>query len=160
MIDLWLPGETPYRRQPDYVIRYTKGGTPFVHVYPNKLTIKGAAAWRQAWLASDRGRVAGPVVVTITCHRRRPATHLLTDGVTLSAEGRKWPWPATAPDVDNVAKVALDGLKDIAMDDDARVVSLRVSKRWTTGREGTRLRIRELAGIVAPAALFADESSA
>ena len=38
----------------------------------------------------------------------------------------------TRPDVDNLAKAVLDGMKDIVFDDDSFVVSLSCFKRWGT----------------------------
>lgn len=39
--------------------------------------------------------------------------------------------PTKKPDVDNIAKIILDGLNDVAWDDDTQVVELSVSKHYS-----------------------------
>lgn len=41
--------------------------------------------------------------------------------------------PGTRPDIDNLAKVILDGLNGIAFADDSKVASLTVQKRYSSG---------------------------
>lgn len=55
-------------------------------------------------------------------------------------------WDLTKPDVDNVAKIVLDGLNSVAYEDDKQVVSLSVSKMPRV--EGSR--DEELRVTVAP----------
>lgn len=140
---LWVAGHPPYRRQPDFSIRERAGARRalpdgavwrdriFVHVNPNPKTTESMGRWRQAWLDTDhRPFVSGPVTAIIEERILRPKGHLLADGWTLSAAGRSKPFPDVAPDVDNVEKAAFDALKNLAFEDDARVVNLLHTKRY------------------------------
>ena len=53
-------------------------------------------------------------------------------------------YPATKPDVDNVAKGVLDALNGIVFDDDKRVVGLSISKRYSD-RPRVEVRVYEVA---------------
>ena len=44
-------------------------------------------------------------------------------------------YPTKKPDADNIAKVILDSLNDIAFHDDSQIVELTVIKRWTEENE-------------------------
>lgn len=154
---LWVPGDPPYRRQPDFSIREHAGarrGLPdgavwrdkvYVHVHPNPKTEESMGRWRQAWLDTDaRPYVEGPLTAVVEERRIRPAGQVLADGWTLSATGRARPFPIVAPDVDNVQKAAFDALKNLAFDDDSRIVNLVHTKRYVTSRRlaGVRLTIK------------------
>lgn len=51
--------------------------------------------------------------------------------------------PMKKPDADNVAKIVLDALNGVAYQDDAQVVELVISKKWSEINV-TRIRIEEL----------------
>jgi Holliday junction resolvase RusA-like endonuclease len=73
-------------------------------------------------------RFEGPVAVTIACDHTRPQFMMKRDRAgKLKFPGR--PWFVQKPDLDNVAKAVLDGLK--AWLDDKRVVSLVCDQRYT-----------------------------
>ena len=44
-------------------------------------------------------------------------------------------YPTKKPDADNIAKIVLDSLNDIAFHDDSQIVELTVIKRWTEENE-------------------------
>lgn len=144
---LWLAGHVPVRRQPGIEVGLRKGATAprhgkrlppgavwrdclYPHVYPHAGTTAGEARWRAAWLATDsRLQITGPVEVVLEVFVPRPASHLRADG-TLTTLGIATPFPDVRPDVDNYTKVALDGLKTLALEDDGKVVDLVVRKRY------------------------------
>lgn len=154
---LWLPGVPVYRHQPDVRIVERRGARVglrkgavwrekiFASVYPNEMTEAAEAAWTAVWLATDdRPYLAGPITAEIQERRLRPKYHLLADGVSLSAEGIRSPFPAVRPDVDNVEKACFDALKGLAFDDDAVIVNLLHTKRYVISPRlaGTMLTVR------------------
>ncbi|WP_338630717.1 RusA family crossover junction endodeoxyribonuclease [Clostridium baratii] len=52
--------------------------------------------------------------------------------------------PNKKPDTDNIAKIILDSLNKIAFDDDAQVVDLKVSKRYTEENERVEFMLEEV----------------
>lgn len=52
--------------------------------------------------------------------------------------------PIKKPDADNIAKIILDSLNDIAFHDDSQIVKLTVIKRWTGGMERVEFRLDEV----------------
>ena len=53
-------------------------------------------------------------------------------------------YPTKKPDADNVAKVILDSLNDIAFHDDSQIVELTVIKRWTEENERIEFELEEI----------------
>lgn len=53
--------------------------------------------------------------------------------------------PTMKPDVDNIAKIVLDGLNGVAYKDDKQVTELRVRKQYTfsASREGILIEVKE-----------------
>lgn len=154
---LWVPGDPPYRRQPELAIGERAGarqGLPdgavwrdliFVNVRTHPKTEQSYARWRDAWLDTDtRPYIEGPVTAIVEERRLRPAGQILADGWTLSSAGRARPFPIVAPDVDNVQKAAFDALKNLAFDDDSRIVNLAHTKRYVLSKRlaGVRLTIK------------------
>ena len=57
-------------------------------------------------------------------------------------------YPVKKPDVDNLLKACLDGLRGIVFADDSLLVDLRISKRYATdGRPGVYVRLEELSVV-------------
>lgn len=52
--------------------------------------------------------------------------------------------PTKKPDADNIAKIILDSLNNIAFNDDSQVVELTVIKRWTTEGERVEFELEEI----------------
>lgn len=52
--------------------------------------------------------------------------------------------PTKKPDIDNIAKIVLDSLNDIAFHDDSQVVELTVIKRWTQEIERVEFELEEV----------------
>lgn len=51
--------------------------------------------------------------------------------------------PTKKPDIDNVAKIIMDGLNGVAWDDDKQVVSLTAIKKWTNDYPRVEVLITE-----------------
>lgn len=86
-------------------------------------------------------KLCGPVSVRIDAWypipeswSRRKRASALDDGVM----------PTTKPDIDNVAKVVLDGLNRVAFADDAQIVDLQCRKRYGE-TPSVRVRVAEVA---------------
>ncbi len=53
-------------------------------------------------------------------------------------------YPTKRPDVDNIAKIILDSLNDIAFHDDRQIVEVIVMKRWTQKTERVEFELEEM----------------
>ena len=54
--------------------------------------------------------------------------------------------PIKKPDADNIGKIILDSLNNIAFDDDSHIVHMEVIKRWTEGTERIEFELEEVYG--------------
>lgn len=52
--------------------------------------------------------------------------------------------PTKKPDADNIAKIILDSLNDIAFRDDSQIVELTIIKRWTQEAERVEFELEEI----------------
>lgn len=52
--------------------------------------------------------------------------------------------PTKKPDADNIAKIILDSLNDIAFHDDSQIVELTIIKRWTQENERVEFELEEI----------------
>lgn len=97
--------------------------------------------WRQlirkALDAENMKPIVGPVRVSLAFGLPRPKGHRGVRGVLASAPA----YPAVRPDVDKLARAALDALSEKAFGDDAQVVELIVLKHYATGTPGVDIRI-------------------
>jgi len=82
------------------------------------------------WFAkADHVRmIDGPVSLCIVAHYRIPSSATKARRAAMLAGDEL---PTKKPDIDNVAKNYLDALNGVAWKDDAQVVSLACSKRWS-----------------------------
>ena len=85
-----------------------------------------------AFMAMDGDPLAGPVAVAATFVYRRPAGHSLSDGISLSAAGKRAPYPPKGGrgDVDKLLRAVLDAMTGIVYADDGQVVVLRGLRAW------------------------------
>ena len=104
--------------------RFTKSG----HAYTDEKTKEYECLVWQSYLdAADRYKFTSPVRVIIMAHFKPPKKSKKVVGDMLAGHIL----PTKKPDVDNVAKIILDGLNRIAWDDDTQVVDLSVSKYYS-----------------------------
>lgn len=110
-----------------------------------------ADAWKQSVVAKCRELSSAPdhhyprslVKVEIAFYFPRPKSHLLSDGkLKLKAPSAH----TQKPDLDNLAKAVLDAITESQRFwvDDSQIVSLRLTKQWTTGRPGCAIEIQML----------------
>ncbi|MCI6692524.1 MAG: RusA family crossover junction endodeoxyribonuclease [Clostridium sp.] len=52
--------------------------------------------------------------------------------------------PTKKPDADNIAKIIIDSLNNIAFHDDSQIVHLTVIKRWTEEQERVEFELEEI----------------
>ena len=52
--------------------------------------------------------------------------------------------PIKKPDADNIGKIILDSLNDIAFNDDSQIVELTIIKRWTQENERVEFELEEV----------------
>jgi crossover junction endodeoxyribonuclease RusA len=139
LIEFWVPGVPA---QQGNHRRGRNGG-----IYE---TSKDHGPWRDSiiWAAraarADAGLV-GPVVVSLTCWFPRPASHYGTGRNAGRLKPSAPMWKTTAPDVDKLARAALDGLwMGGVFRDDALVVRLIVEKPYVPhgGTPGLGVAVR------------------
>ncbi len=123
-----IPGPARGKGRP----RFGKSRAGFAVAYTDEKTaayenlVKMAA--REAAHRDGIKLFTGPVLVGISAFYAPPASWSKKKQ-TAAINGEIWP---KLFDVDNVAKAILDGLNGIAFDDDKQVVSLDISKRYST----------------------------
>lgn len=115
--------------------------------YTPATTQKAEERIQDAWREVGEPEVSGPLSVTVMGSTPRPKGHYLTDGSSLSAEGKRHPQPDNQkPDLDNVLKLCLDALNGHAFKDDVQVIQLHAYRFWSPpGYAGhTSIDIKEI----------------
>lgn len=74
----------------------------------------------------------GPLALELVICEQRPAGHWTSRGA-LSAAGRRAPFPARKPDLDNQIKLVGDALNGCLWRDDAQLVEVVARKVWCEG---------------------------
>lgn len=113
-------------------LRFDRRRTSDKPYRPDTLTAYQKRLRETAWvamIASRRTALSGPVSVTLRFYLR---------GKDVEETPIAVPAPIR-PDVDNLSKAVLDGLKGICFLDDDQVVDLRLSKAYAGTGRGTRL---------------------
>ena len=104
--------------------RFTKSG----HAYTDEKTKQYETLVIESYLdAADGFKFTSPVSVTIMAHFKPPKKSKKVVGDMLAGHIL----PTKKPDVDNIAKIILDGLNRIAWDDDTQVVDLSITKYYS-----------------------------
>lgn len=57
-------------------------------------------------------------------------------------EGKEY--PCKKPDVDNIAKIILDALNNVAYDDDVQIIKVTLTKKWTEEEERIEFKLEEI----------------
>ena len=83
------------------------------------------------WISAGRPALdGGPYSLTVRATYERPASHYRKDGESLSATGRRHPYPGK-PDLSNVVKAIEDALCAVgAIPDDRHLVYVTARKFW------------------------------
>ena len=130
MIVVELPGEPRGKGRPRSRIAGSKGGgQQFVAVYTDAKTraYEKALAWAGKAAMGARKPLLGPLAVAVEAvfgvprSWSRPKRDSALAGILR---------PTGAPDYDNVAKAACDGLNGIVFGDDSQIVEARITKRY------------------------------
>jgi crossover junction endodeoxyribonuclease RusA len=96
---------------------------------------------RKALDAENVQPIEGPVRVSLLFGLPRPKHHFGARGLLASAPA----YPAVRPDVDKLARAALDALTGPAFGDDSQVVELIVLKHYADGTPGVEIRVEAMA---------------
>ena len=111
----------------------------FKHPHTGKIVVtemaKGAKPWRAdvqaAALEVFRGPLlTGPLAVTFTIYRPRPAGHLGTGRNAGTVKDSAPAYPTTRPDVLKLARALEDALQGIVYRDDSQIVDEFLHKRY------------------------------
>lgn len=103
--------------------RFTKNG----HTYTDVKTKQYESLVEWSYRMTSEYKFTSPVRVVIMAHFKPPNKSKKVVGDMLNGHIL----PTKKPDVDNIAKIILDGLNGIAWDDDTQVVELVVSKHYS-----------------------------
>lgn len=86
-----------------------------------------------------------PIHLTLAFYFSRPPSHLRVDGMQLSSAGLKAGeyWHTYTPDLDNLEKLVVDALNEIAWADDKQIVRVEKQKIWVIGPNRIRMTTQE-----------------
>jgi Holliday junction resolvase RusA-like endonuclease len=103
---------------------------------PSTAETQARIGWaaKSAIVAAGGELLEGALSVAINVYVARPPS--------VSAARRSW--PCVRPDLDKLARAALDGLTRIAFRDDGQVCALRICKRYAAGPPYAEFMIAEL----------------
>ena len=102
------------------------------HAITTPETIKYENWVRVCYQNQDGAYLEGPIRARIVAYYKVPKSYP-KKRVQAIKEGLEY--PTKKPDADNIVKVVLDSLNDIAFHDDSQIVELTVIKRWTEENE-------------------------
>ena len=106
------------------VALHVRDDNPRARPWASAISADGAAA------RSGAGLIRGPVAVTLLFYFKRPKGHYGT-GRNAGRLRESAPWHmTTTPDVDKLARCAIDALSSSVIGDDAQIIDLRTSKRY------------------------------
>lgn len=117
------------------------------HAYTPDATTRAEERVRAAWVHAGRPHLGdGPLAMVLSVVVDRPKAHWLVDG-TLSAAGRRAPYPTSRPDLDNVWKLVADSLNGCAYRDDAQLTHVNASRCWAGRDEHAHMLITLLGRV-------------
>jgi Holliday junction resolvase RusA-like endonuclease len=100
---------------------------------------RGAIATEARAAAVGSSPITAPVYVSLSFRFPRPRSHYLPANATRPAPVLRLDAPqmvATRPDIDKLARAALDAITAVVIRDDAQVAVLSATKRYATVDEG------------------------
>jgi Holliday junction resolvase RusA-like endonuclease len=126
---------------------FVRGGrVQIVDANPNAKSWKAQVRDTAAEALARAGRmplIPGPLFLDVVEYRVRPQGHYTTTG-NLSAEGRRKPFPTSAPDRGKTLRALEDALSGVLYFDDSQVVDGRVAKRWGSAAQTVVIVARAL----------------
>ena len=121
MISLIIPGEPVSKARP----RFSKWSKK---AYNTKKTTDYEKLVKDIYMLSEQETIEGEIVAVIECYFKVPKSD---SKVTRLAKLSNIARPIKKPDVDNLAKICLDGLNGLAYKDDSQIVDLRIRKWYS-----------------------------
>lgn len=83
----------------------------------------------------------GPIKANIIAYYKIPKSYTKTKRLACK---QNIILPTKKPDIDNIAKIIIDSLNNIAFHDDSQIVHLTVIKRWTEEQERVEFELEEI----------------
>lgn len=110
------------------------GGRPgarpiVVDANPNLKRWQDVVAWEARQAIGEAPLFEGPLLLRLRFYRSRPIAHYTSKG-TLSATGRRHPYPATRPDLTKLIRAVEDALTGVVWRDDQQVVQQDAMKLY------------------------------
>lgn len=122
-VNLVIPGRPVGKQRPRFNRKTGRTYTP-------QKTVSYEQRVHREWIEAGRPRLEdGPIVAHLWAMYQRPGSHVLKDG-SLSALGRRTPFPMPQTDLDNLQKCVFDGLNGLAYHDDRQIVEVHCRRRW------------------------------
>lgn len=98
--------------------------------------------WVRLCYQQQKGEhLEGPIRARIVAYYKIPKSYS-KKRVQAISEGAEH--PIKKPDADNIAKIILDSLNDIAFHDDSQIIELTVIKRYTEENERVEFELEEI----------------
>ena len=119
MINLVIPGEPTAKARP----RFSKWGT-----YNTKKTMDYEKLVKDIYMLSEQEFLQGEIIAVIECYFKVPSSVSKVNRLAMLSNITR---PVKKPDIDNLAKICLDGLNGLAYKDDSQIVDLRVRKWYS-----------------------------
>lgn len=152
-IEFFVPGKCqPAGSKKAFVVTDKKGKVVYVNNRPIVNIVDAndeAKPWKKivayyAGKAYSGPLLTGPIRVTFRVLRDELKSHLNSKGER-NAEGRKYPYPTSAPDVLKCSRGVEDALTGVIWKDDAQIVDERLTKEWCKrGQNGVHILIQTI----------------
>ena len=110
------------------------------HTYTPKETKDYERLIHDTWIWEKKRTYHGYVRVKIRAYFGIPKSYSKSVKLAMAEGDRR---PAKRPDIDNIAKIILDGLNGAAFDDDAQVVEASIEK-WYSDHPRVEIEVREI----------------
>lgn len=137
MVTILLPGDPVPKGRPRFRIVKPKGRPQFVTVYTDKATADFEAALKSEGIRAMAGRAPLDVALTVMVDAFIEVPASWSAKKRAAAIAGDIP-AVSRPDLDNYAKIALDGLNKTVWTDDSLIVMLQTFKQYA---EWPRLRV-------------------
>lgn len=126
-ITFTIPGEPKSKGRPRFS---TRGG--FVKTYTDSQTASyenlAKLCCREAMVKGSLTRLEGEILAEIKAYYKIPKSTSKKQRIRFICDLDR---PCKKPDTDNIAKIILDALNDIAYEDDKQIVVLHVEKHYS-----------------------------